>query len=56
MNSLFSELFRKSGGVSLEVCEIISAGIWEVVGRKIKENYPERNQKILLDTNRLFNQ
>ena len=32
MNSLFSEFFRKFGGVFLEVCETSSGGIWEVLG------------------------
>ena len=54
MNSLFSELFRKFGGVFLEVCETISGGIWEVFGGKIKDNSTEKNQKkireIPLDT------
>ena len=54
MNSLFSEFFRKFGGVFLEVCETISGGIWQVLRGKIKENYPEKNKekirKILLDT------
>ena len=54
MNSLFSELFRKFGGVFLEVCETISGGIWEVFGGEIKEKYPEQIlkeiRKILLDT------
>ena len=45
MNSLFSELFRKFGGVFLEVCETISGGIWEVLGGQIEENYPEKNRK-----------
>ena len=48
MNRLFSEFFRKFGGVFLEVCETISGGIWEVFGGKIKENYAEtyrKNQK-----------
>ena len=45
MNSLFSEFFRKFGGVFLEVCETISGGIWEVFGGKIKENYPEKFRK-----------
>ena len=42
MNRLFSEFFRKFGGVFLEVCETISGGIWEVFGGKMKENYPEK--------------
>ena len=54
MNRLFSEFFRKFGGVFLEVCETISGGIREVFGGKMKENYPEKNRKkigkILLDT------
>ena len=45
MNSLFSEFFRKFGGVFLDVCETISGGIWEVFGGKMKENYTEHIQK-----------
>ena len=45
MNRLFSEFFRKFGGVFLEVCETIPEGIWEVFGGKMKENYPEKNRK-----------
>ena len=30
------------GEVFLEVCDIISCGIGEVFGRKIKENHPEQ--------------
>ena len=45
MNSLFSELFRKFGGVFLEGFETISGWIWEVSTGKIKENYAETNQK-----------
>ena len=45
MNRLFSEFFRKFGGVFLEVCETISGGIWEVFGGKMKENCPEKNRK-----------
>ena len=45
INSLFSEFFRKFGGVFLEVCETISGCIWEVFGGKIKENYTETIQK-----------
>ena len=65
MNRLFSELFRKFGGVFLEVCETISGGIWEVFGGKIEENYTEQNRnnlaryyKILfkIALNRLFNE
>ena len=44
MNSLFSDLFRKFGGVFLEVCETISGGIWEVFGGQIPDNYPEQNR------------
>ena len=43
-NRLFSESFRKFGGVFLEVCETISGGIWQVFRGKIKENYPETNK------------
>ena len=54
MNRLFSELLKKFGGACLEVCDTISAGIWEVVGGKIKENYSEKIEKkirkVLLDT------
>ena len=42
MNSLFSELFRKFGGVFLETCKTISKGIWEVFGGIIENNYPEQ--------------
>ena len=42
MNSLFSDLFRKCGGVFLEVCETISRGIWKVLGGDIEENYPKK--------------
>ena len=42
MNSVFSEVFRKFGGVFLEVCETLSGGIWGVLGGNMKENYPER--------------
>ena len=45
MNSLFGEFFKKIPRVFLEVCETISGGIWEVFGRKIKENYPEKIAK-----------
>ena len=45
MNRLFSEFFRKFGGVFLEVCETISRGIWQVLRGKIKENYIEKNKK-----------
>ena len=45
MNSLFSEFFRKFGGVFLEVCETISGGIWQVLRGKIKENYTEKIRK-----------
>ena len=45
MNRLFGELFKKFGGVFLEVCETISGGIWQVLRGKIKENYPEQNKK-----------
>ena len=45
MNRLFSEFFWKCGEVCLEVCETISGGIWEVLGGKMKENYPEKNWK-----------
>ena len=42
MNSLFSEFFKKFGGVFLEVCETISGGgIWEIFGRKIDEIIPK---------------
>ena len=54
MNKLFSEFFRKFGGVFLEVCETISGGSGEAFRGKIKENYPEKNKekiiKFLLDT------
>ena len=42
MNSLFSELFQKFGGVFLEVYETISGGIWEVFEQNIEDNYPEQ--------------
>ena len=45
MNSLFSELCNKFGGVFFEVCETISVGIWEVSGGNIGELYPETNKK-----------
>ena len=45
MNRLFSEFFRKFGGVFLEVCETISGGIREVFRGKVKEHYPEKNRK-----------
>ena len=53
MNSLFSELFKKFGGVFLEVCETISGVSGEVFRGNIKDNYPEqirKHNKILLDT------
>ena len=45
MNRPFSEFFRKFGGVFLEVCETISGGSGEVIRRKIKENYTEKNKE-----------
>ena len=45
MNRLFSEFFRKFGGVLLEVCETISRGSGEVFRGKMKENYPENRGK-----------
>ena len=45
MNRLFSELFRKFGGVFLEVCETISGGSGEVFRGNIQEIYPETNQE-----------
>ena len=45
MNILFSDLFRKFGGVFLEVCETISGAIWEIFAGQIEENYPEKNRK-----------
>ena len=45
MNRLFSELFRKVGGVFLEVCETIFGGSGEVFIGKVKENYPDKNKE-----------
>ena len=45
MNSLFSELFRKCGGICLEVYETISGGICEVFGGNIEANYPDKHRK-----------
>ena len=35
MNNLFSELFRKFGGVFLEVRETICGDIWQVFGGNV---------------------
>ena len=44
MNRLFSEFFRKFGGVFLEVCETISGGSGEVFREQIKETNKARNK------------
>ena len=45
INRLFSEFFRKFGGVLLEARETISGGIWQVFRGKIKENYSDKNKE-----------
>ena len=42
MKSLFSEFFRKFGGVFLEACEIISWDIWELFEGNMKEAYHDK--------------
>ena len=54
MISLLRVLFRKFGGVFVEVRETISGGMWEVFGGKIKK-ISRTNKNTLINPLRYYN-